>query len=431
MRAFRPAAHGPSSVLVVLLWFAACVPALAQQPPADSTEPEHFFQQVPFADWEKQGPVEKFPWKVKLSVDTLSPHQRELAHITISVDGEEIARRGLSGRLIALVRVTDPAGHDFDDDGVVEISQLSPETHATIIQMPWQAFILPGQYRVELALYHTETKEHSFAVKRLSVPSRDEMRDAWRDLPSVEFFAPIEPNDLAALYRPDITSRLHLPLQTQQPVEVDVLADLTQSDVFFASRKAYNSYLSRMLPALKVFSQLDVKSGSLHVATMDLVKRRLTLEAGPNHELDWDKLKPVLNASDLGVVSVATLQSRKHPSPIFLREELQRRIAAKPHPRQVFILLTSPLDLYDFPDVKNEPMSGCDCTVYLLVFPWYYQPTTVTGRQLQLYLGANLMSGADKVKKLLAPIEVHELPARTPDDVRQALARILSETGRD
>ena len=138
-----------------------------------------------------------------------------------------------------------------------------------------------------------------------------------------------------------------------KPVRIELLADLTASEIFEGSHTAYTSYLRGIVPTLKVFSQMEMPNGILDLATLDLKDRKITFEQenapnGPDaHEdaktkatktakikdeatlkgLDWPRLRTALKASDPSTVNVRVLKDR-HPSPVFLRDELLRRITA-------------------------------------------------------------------------------------------------------
>ena len=121
-----------------------------------------------------------------------------------------------------------------------------------------------------------------------------------------------------------------------------------------------------VVPTLKVFSQMELPNGVLNVATLNLKDRKVTFEeevtakknASANGEstadpkgLDWTRLKSTLKESDPSTVNVRVLQDR-HPTPIFLRDELLRRITAnsarstpdKSSPVHVYVLLSGGLD---------------------------------------------------------------------------------------
>src|SRR5262249_50431553 len=144
----------------------------------------------------------------------------------------------------------------------------------------------------------------------------DRLPEAWAGLPGVEFFAPLPPQEVDTMFRPDIDGRLHLPLATRRPVHLEVLADVSPSDLFRGSEKRYDQYLHALIPTVKTLSQIDVRSGVLDVAALDIVQRRVTFEQRGVKILDWPRLKKALKETAPGMVSVQTFKTRD-PRPVF------------------------------------------------------------------------------------------------------------------
>src|SRR5262249_60898481 len=105
----------------------------------------------------------------------------------------------------------------------------------------------------------------------------DPLPNAWRALPGVEFWAPLS-DRLDSLYRTEVEGRLSLPLRTRRPLHLEVLADLTPSEMFQGDGGAYEHYLAGVVPMMKTFSQISPSSGSLTLAALNLDQRRVTVE---------------------------------------------------------------------------------------------------------------------------------------------------------
>ncbi|MGE5324395.1 MAG: hypothetical protein ACM3SW_16125, partial [Actinomycetota bacterium] len=182
--------------------------------------------------------------------------------------------------------------------------------------------------------YDPRSGEHSFIRTRLHVPAvkHDPFSAIWQGVPAWEFWAPIDklPDEI---YRPDIQSPLHLVLAAHRPVQVDVLADLTPSDLFHGSSRFYHRYLAVALPLLKDLSQIRVDNGprgSLRVATLDLRLHKITFEQDDGRPLNWTALKTVLAPENgPGMIDVQALE-HQHETPDFLRDELLRRLTSQP-----------------------------------------------------------------------------------------------------
>jgi hypothetical protein len=427
--------------LLRLFFVIALAGPLFSQAPDDSA-----FLQEKFEQWQKEGrQSEQVPWKVRLLSGGLSFHQRLLARIEIEADADHILKHGRTGRAIAMVQITDAKGQTYRNDGTLKLDEMKDTRNANVIYS-WDAFVLPGDYRVALALYDTQSGEHNFAQHHIQVgPLKpDPLPDAWRDLPSVEFWAPKDENDRDNLFHPDIDGTLKLKLATRRPVRIELLADLTASEIFEGSHTAYSNYLKGVVPTLKVFSQMEIPNGILDIATLDLKDRKIAFEQEINPRsadidaklkvkdedipqgLDWPRLRTTLKASDPGTVNVRVLKDR-HPSPVFLRDELLRRInaghakpkASKSAPLRVYVLISSLLSSYSFDNLALNPVPDalpeqCDCLIY------YLEHDLVTVRSAGL-------STTGKVEKMLKPFRVRAFSIHSAHDIRHALSIMLDE----
>lgn len=420
-----------------------CMAALAAPLFAQAAGESPSFVQEKFDQWQKEGPREQVPWKVRLLSRGMSVHQRLLAHFEIEADADHILKRGRTGRVIAMIQLTDPKGQRYRNDGTLKLSEVKDARNADVI-FSWEAFVLPGDYRVDLALYDTQSGEHDFAEHRIRVDrlKSDPLPDAWRDLPAVEFWAPKDDTDTDNLFHPDIEGKLNLQLANRQPVRIELLADLTASEIFEGSHSAYTQYLRAVVPTLKVFSQVEMHNGSLDVATLDLKDRKVTFEqeSTPNDTetgakagrdaapagLDWPRLKTALKATDPGTINVRVLKDR-HPSPAFLRDELVRRITTdiarpaspKAAPLRVYVIISGPLISYSFNNLDSTPTPSalpeqCACLIYYLEYDLV--PARTAG-----------LSTIGKVEKMLKPLKVRAFPINSANDIRHALAVMLSE----
>ncbi len=381
------------------------------------------FADSAFNRWATEAPVAQIPWKVRVISAGLSLHQRLVAHLELEIKGRELVKRAEDGRLIALVRVTDAAGRQFRNFGVIDLKEIKPETRKHTWVSMWEAFVLPGEYNVAIALYDKASGEHDFQQSTLhvSVLKNDPLPEAWQGLPAWEFWAPIT-DERDAIFHSDIEGRLHLPVRTQRPVQLEILADLTPSDLFHGSTRFYTRYLSVMLPLMKSLSQIAPSDGSMRLAALDLRRRAVTFEQDGTQPLDWARLKKVIAPENgPGMIDVKGLE-QKQETPDFLRDELLRRLRAArqggsgPAPLHVFVVLGSPMDFYafhHFPPI--DPEQAENCVIYYLQFETY----------------AGYADGAlGKVRTMLKPLPIRTIKVRSPESVRHALARILEEVSR-
>ena len=441
--------------LIVIMAITLCASVLvpAQQsdissPPFDRDMSRKLFAQVPFAQWEKQGPAREIPWKVSATGSGLSFQQRLVSKIAVALPGSELIRRRHDGDLVLLVQVTDAAGHAYRNFAILELQSLKPELAKTDVIFTWGAFALPGDYKVAVALYDKKSGEHDFAENMFHVDrlKNDPLPEAWKDEPSFEYWDPLTDN-IDAMFRPEMEGRLHMPVSSAKPLHVQVLADLTPSDYFHGSYDFYHVYLGAALPLFKAFSQLSLANGSLQVAALDLVKQQVTFAQDDlsDKEVDWKKLKLTLeSANGPGVVDVRNVHHGGQ-NPVFLRDELVRRMGklADSQGPEVFIIVGSPMDSYSFQDLPPLYMAeGHDVRVFYIQYvPMQFQ-TVSLGADQPIVMGHHnpgrhamarrpvYASSPANVQKMLKPLKVNAFQVSTPEDARKVLARILEEIKR-
>ena len=393
-----------------------------------SQEPttESIFADAPFDKWQTERPHQEVPWQVRMSADRLSFHQRLIANIQVQVPGQELVKRSHDERIVLLVQVTNGEGVSFRDYGLLELDKLKSEAKGSDVEFVWQAFALPGQYEVAVALWDKKSGEHNFLRRLFHVGAyrNDPLPEMWRGLDAFEFWG-TKRDGPEFMFHTDIEGRLHLPLATRRPIQLEVLLDMSPSaEIFRGSYGYYNHYLAAALPMFKVFSQITPTNGSRSAAALDLVQRRIPFEQNDNKDLDWQSLRKALSPENgPGTVSVKELQNRRQ-SPVYLREEIVRRLKAadsraKPgeKPLHVFIVIGSPMDMYVFPKLPEiETGNEEDCVIYYL--------------QSEFSERRGITGAVGNVEKMLKPLKVHSFQVWSADDVRQALAKIMAEVGR-
>jgi len=176
-------------------------------------QPDRFFAQTDFAQWAAQGSVEQIPWQLHVQSGGLTVYQRIVSHCIIDIASRYFKQRPESGDLIAMIQVTDSAGHLYQDHSIQLVDRKNPEAKKGAF-FAWHAFMLPGDYEVILALYDKGTGKRSFGARKLRVESlnKDPLPDAWSDLPSVELLE-VTTKAPDSSFHPEIVGRLRLPLK--------------------------------------------------------------------------------------------------------------------------------------------------------------------------------------------------------------------------
>jgi len=451
----------PHSFIHKLIAMCACALALTCGAVCQQDEPSipamaKIFQSAHFERFAAEGPRQDIAFHAQAYTHGLSAHQRMVTHLEMDIPGGELVKRVSDGEMVTLVEVKDAAGHTYRDSGIVNLRSMTPDLHKKTWVSTWEAFALPGQYRVSFLLYDRTSGEHSFVQRTLHVSEikSDSFAEIWQGIPDWEFWAPLK-DVRDAIYRPDIGSKLHLTIATKRRLQVDVLADLTPSGLFHGSSRFYSRFLAVALPLVRDLSQIQVTNGSLNVATLDLRQRRVTFEQNDVTSLDWTALRSALapeNGPDM--IDVKGLEGREEPD--FLRDEILRRLSASSEdvassgvsaqparpatdggpcedcspptkldtskakhmaepPFHVFIVVGSPMDFYDFGHFPPiNPAQAENCVVYYL--------------QFQVY-GPYATGALGKVGKMLKPLTIHTIKVRSAESVREALKRIVAEVG--
>ena len=394
----------------------------AEEPTTDS-----IFAEAPFDKWAAQGNHQEVPWHVQTFSDRLSFHQRLIATIQVQVPGPEMLKRSHDDHITLLVEVRNGQGVSSRNYGLLELSNLKPEMKRSDVEFSWQAFAVPGQYELSVALWDKKSGEHNFMRRLFHVDAykNDPLPEMWRGLDAFEFWG-TKRDGPEYMFHTDIDGRPNLTLATRRPIEMEVLFDMTPSaEIFAGSYGHYNHYLGAALPTFKVLNQINLKNGSRRAAALDLIQRHVVFEQDDGKDLDWAVLRKTLSPDNgPGTVSVKDLQN-KQQSPVYLREEIVRRLkagsdqVAKPgeRPLRVFVLLGSPMDFYTFPKLPEiETGEKQDCVIYYLQFEF-------TERQ-------GITGGISNVEKMLKPLKIRSFEVRSADDVRRALAKMLEEVGR-
>jgi hypothetical protein len=398
------------------------MPLSAQEPTTESV-----FADTPFDQWQGHGPRQDMPWQVRMSADRLSFHQRLIATIVVQVPGPELLKRSHDEHITLLIQVNNGEGVSYRNFGILDLNDLKPAMKRSDVEFSWQAFALPGQYEVSVALWDKKSGEHNFLHRLFHVEAykNDPLPEMWRGLDAFEFWS-TKRDGPEFMFHSDVEGRLHLPLATRRPVHLEVLLDMTPSaEIFRGNYGYYNHYLSAALPMFKAFSQIQPSHGSKNEAALDLVQRRIAFKQNDDKDLDWPSLRKALSPDNgPGVISVKNLQDRQQ-SPVYLREEIVRRLsvrdggAGKPgeKPLHVFVLIGSPMDMYVFPKLPAiETGLEDDCIIYYLQFE-FFERRGITG-------------AVGNVQNMLKPLKMRTFQVRSPEDVRHALAKMMEEVGK-
>ncbi len=427
------------TALFALLGVAAGSQAFAQ---GDSLDPA--FAGLPFEQWLVGGEQVRMRWTVSVSRPRLSAHQRLRADVEVRLDGSELARRRGEGQLLVLLQISDQQGRRYQNHLAIDLAKVEEGVAKQDIVSTFTAFVTPGDYRVAVALYDTATREYSLKQDKLEVAplKNDPLPGAWRDLPAVEFLPPADPPD--SWYLPSLTERLRLPVKSRNPVEIDLVVNLTPSESASDSAEMQSRNLSVLIPALKAISELDGHDARLNVELLDLSRQRVVFRQDNVRVLDWTAMRRALAPGEARTIDLQSLE-RHRQSAAFFVAEVGRIVGAPraiaPKPRRVLLVLSSPLTFG--PGVNVEPIAlgpPSDCRVFYVRYHsfhrWSADPdiTRVGSRGLPQFSRGGRRPGwldqqlqFDQLESTLKRLAPRLFDIETHEEFRKALASVLAE----
>lgn len=408
--------------------------------PDDGSLLDPAFDKVPFESWLKEPPEKRVRWAVRFSDAYLSSSQRLAVRIQTEVDGNELVRRSRSGEFVILVQFSDERGRRFQSHGALSLKEANESARQSNFIFEHMALVRPGTYRVDLAMFDSQSGEHAAMSRQVRVPDLrgDPLPSAWDNLPPVEFWQPGDAPEV--WFQPLLTGRLNIPVALKRPMHLEVLLNVTPTASAPRVRGGdpnLNS-LARLLPIFKLFSQVELSTGDLQLSALDLTRRQVVFEQmGLNreHPLDWPRLEPSLLEVQPSKIDVRDLE-RRHENPQFFVKEIQRRIQARD---KVLIVLSGPMSFSEDDDLHPvQPETNDFGKVYYLRYHRVATRQTggmmlpdprlrpgVVGRPNRPNIGAQ--EPIDQLVGLLKPLKPKLIEVYNPVDVRKAVASILRD----
>ena len=417
--------RGPATLRLYLTMCLLFTPAIlfAHGGMADPVFAENHFER-----WFRDGGATHINWTASVAEPLLSTHQRLFSRILIKVNGEELARRRGKGQLLLMIQVTDSNGEAWQYHSPIDLESVPGGVKANDYQYIQPFFVVPGNYAISLAVFDTATGEHSVAKRKLHVaPLRgDPLQEAWRNLPAVEFLDPCDPPD--TWFLPLIQGRLHLPVKTRHPLQIDLFVNLTPTDRFAGSGHIQDLNLSALIPVLKLLSEVQWSDAQLNIELLDLARNRVVFRQDNVSGFDWNKAREQLAYTTPGVIDVKSLENHRY-SADFFTEEIGRKIKSAAAGRnRAVIVLSSSINFRS--EVELRPI-GMAARPDMKVFYLRYQlPRQIAGARGGRGTDAGPMPGKigplnDDLEPLLKGLNPQLFDVTTATQFRRALARIL------
>lgn len=402
--------------------------------PAQESFIDPAFSQVRFEQWLSESHPSHMRWTVRIADPELSTHQRLAAALTVQVDGVELAKLRGKGQLLVLVQLADEKGHVWQNHQELDLGHIDENIRNTNMQFSQRFFVLPGDYRVSVALYADATGDHSIVERRLHVPplKNDPLPLAWSALPAVEFIPPSMPPD--SWFLPSITGTLQLTAATRERVHVDLLVNLTPAEQFAGSTHMQNRIFEALLPATKVLSQIEWGNADFGLGLLDLSRLRTVYQQDDTRALDWSKAGVSLGEENPGIIDARALEQRNHCAQFFIdavRRRLRVARSRRPAVTPVLIVLSSAIQFLTSQELR--PIAF-ETTPPAKVFYIRYQPPpdlffgppqAGTRRPRPVYRAGYV--AVDQLEPLLKPLDPRLFDVTTQQQFRKALAAILTE----
>jgi hypothetical protein len=396
--------------------------------------PDPAFNKIPFEEWLKGGGETRIRWSVRVTPVHLTVHERLMTAISVRVEGAEFVKRTKPGQLVFFMEIRDRDNHTYQMHRELRLGEVKQPSVLASVAFEQSTFITSGIYDIAAAVYDVESKEHSLKRIKLRVPelTHDPLPSAWLDLPKVEFADDPDPPD--RWYLPQVSSRLRLPVQTEEPVRVEVVLNESATAAMQGrSGRVSRRNMGTLIPALKVLSQIKLLNGSMNVTLLDLERRKVDFRQEAIDQLDWTRLRAALTENDPGLINVHELANREQNAQFFVSEIRKRLDAA-----QVLIVLTSPMAFGKGEDLRpidtiHEPGKRI---FYIRYNP--ARPTVRTGGPVEFGRGNSSGNSTspilrpppvleDSLEGTLKPLAPRLFNVATPTDFRSALATIMRE----
>jgi hypothetical protein len=316
------------------------------------------FRKVPFDEWLNGRDTGKFHWSISVAKPDFSFHQRLVSRIVIKVDGRDLEGRRGDGELVVFTQIKDSAGARYQNHHTVELSKLDEKIRSANIEALQDAFVVPGDYQVAVALLDTKTGEHAVRQTEFHVaPVKwSFFQEAWRDLPPVEFVPSDEPPD--GWYHPRVQGRIGWAAPIRSAARINIILNVPPPSL--ESKESYGDEMSALIPVLKAFSQTGSTTLSQQVEVVDLPRRRSVFEQHDVKELDWTRLKTALAEANPASIDLHSLMERHKGAQYFITQT-RHLLRASDQP-SVLVVLSPPVAFEsgeDLDPISLEALPSC------------------------------------------------------------------------
>ena len=416
---------------LLLLALLATLPALAG---TRGGVHDPVFERLKVAEWGAAGQA-RMKWSAEVQPPELSTHQRMILRVITKIDGRELEKRRGKGEFFTLVQITDETGKLWQAHESIDLSALESNLINREFFVTQYAFVKAGNYSVTVAVCDGNNLDHSFVTRRVHVDALkdDPLPHAFDGLPTVEF-VPGTDGVPDVWFIPDIQSRLNLAPQTKRRIELQILVNTTPSERSMGSASTLRRNMALVIPAMKVFSGINLPNGTVDIAFLDLELRKVVFEQTVVKQPDWYGMSKVFTSKNPGMVDIRTLTNEWKMSGYFL-DEVSRRMNAPvaEDTVRVVIVLSGPAFFDGMKENVSELPVGADsrrlfyirCRTLPVRYPRRNRPgvTPVPQRPVTV----NTPMPADDLERAATALNGKVYDAASTEQFRRILAIILGQ----
>ena len=294
---------------------------------------------IPLAEWLRGPNRSDFPWKVGFREPWLTFQQRHTVQVRADFRQRDLRKHNISLDDLHFILKIASENQDWLPEQAYTHAEIKPEYGDELSSIA-TFYARPGKYKVALIAYDSKNRNGNVWHSNLTVPAvkDDPLPDTDRNLPIVQFLpqatTPRSPHGFG-IHRVVFDSsafgagKLNLPVSNNQPIQLDVLVNLSLSDASnFRDHQApdwlYQANADTLLQIGNVISQVDLKNGCVRLTAIDVLRQETFVERADAATMDWDKL--ARQVKDLQRIKIAAkvLSNQKNTGDVFasLVEEL-------------------------------------------------------------------------------------------------------------
>jgi hypothetical protein len=283
--------------------------------------------EIPIQQWLQAPDRHDFHWKVTIEPAKLTFQQRHLQEIESTFSVGKLLKAGVSlSDLHFVVKFAAGDGNWFPGQCYSRFKPAPDLRTGDQIHSFASVYLRPGKYRVAVMAYDGLHRRGNLWTNHFEVPAvkDDPLPDMDRDLPQIDFLPDVQHLDIQANEHTSSdpwafgNGALRLPVDTETPVQLDVVADIAPS--LGKPTQLYRWNAAFVMQISEALSQIDLKNGCVRFSAISLLGQKTYLHGEDAHKVDWDNLRRVLeqrerdNQVNRAMVDVSTLTAPK-PAP--------------------------------------------------------------------------------------------------------------------